>query len=81
MYGEYINKKDEDIIRKMEEMGNSGTTPPGVLILQSILDMRASNLTVKQNFIMICLTVGIYLLTAVMTYIAIVSTIAPKVSG
>ena len=72
IFEEYRDKPDEEIIKMMEKIGNSGTNNlAGVHILQAILDLRTGKLTARQNSIMIWLTLGIYFLTVVMVFIAV----------
>lgn len=74
IFEEYKDKPDQEIIKRMEEIGNPSTgNLAGVHILQSILDMRTGKLTAKQNLIMIWLTCGIYILTVIMAIIAVMS--------
>ena len=72
IYEEYKDKPDQEIIEKMDKIGNSGTDNlAGVHILQSILNLRAGKLTVRQNLVMIRLTWAIYILTAIMAITAV----------
>lgn len=74
IFEEYKDKPDQEIIEMMEKIGNSGTDNlAGVHILQSILDLRTGKLTASQNLVMIRLTRAIYILTAIMAIIAVVT--------
>ncbi len=72
IFEEHKDKPDKEIIEMMEKIGNSGTDNlAGVHILRSILELRAGRLITKQNLVMIRLTWAIYVLTAIMTIIAV----------
>ena len=72
IFNEYKNKSNQEILEQMERIGNSGSNNlVGIHILQSILDLRAEELTTKQNSIMISLTRAIYILTVIMAVAAV----------